>query len=102
MKLLRNHPFLLLAVVTVIIGAIWHSPVIDASTRPSLTPVVEIIGAPFIASMRFVNRTFGPSRVTPLLGTALALAPYLLADLAVRRWRLQREKRAEGAQPRAL
>lgn len=94
MKLLRNHPFLLLAVVTVIIGAIWHSPLIGASARPSLAPVVEIIGAPFIASMRFVNRTVGPSPLAPLLGTALALVPYLLADFALRRWRLQRDRRA--------
>ncbi|HJU64436.1 MAG TPA: hypothetical protein VJ596_02105 [Gemmatimonadaceae bacterium] len=90
MKLLRHHPFLLVALLTLLLGAIWHSSLIAESARPSLRPVMTIIGAPFIASMRLVNGALGPSPVTSLLATALALVPYLLADLLLRRWRLRK------------
>ena len=61
--------------------------------RPVLGPVVEIIGAWFIAAMRLVNRHTGGTAFTPLLGFLLGVAPYLLADVALNMWR---KKRASG------
>lgn len=90
-RFLGRHPFAILGVVTMVIGGVWHSGIVPGELRMSLTPVITAIGWPFIAAMRFVNRsTDWPMGVTSLVGTLLGLSPYLLADWALRRWRARR------------
>lgn len=85
MRFLKRHPFAVLAVLTILIGVLWHSTVLPASIRPALSPLVTVLGYPFVSAMRFVNRNMTPSALTPVLGTAIGLAPYLLADWIWRR-----------------
>jgi len=98
MKLLRHHPFVLLAVMTVLLGALWHSRLLGPDTRESVKPAMQVIGAPFIASMRLATRWFGESAVSPIVGLILGLLPYLGADWLLR-WR--RLRRANIARPKA-
>lgn len=88
MRFLRRHPFLMLALVTMAIGAGYH--MLGPSAREPLAPVVSFIGAPFIAGMRLARRLVGWSRLTPLVGTLIGLAPYVLADWLLARWRARR------------
>lgn len=90
MKLVRRWPFLTLAGITLVIGVLWHV----ARARPDLAGVasatfalVSVIGAPFIAAMRLATATLGDSRLTPLVGLLLGLAPYVAADWLYRRRR---------------
>ena len=83
----RRHPFALLGLATMFIGAVWHSPLVSPESRPTLQPLITVIGTPFIAAMRLVSRTLPPSVLTPILGTLLGLAPYLAADWLLRRRR---------------
>jgi hypothetical protein len=86
MRFLRTRPFLCLAAFTLIVGVIWHSPLVsDPQARASLEGTMRVIGAPFIAAMRLTSSLFGKSPLTPLAGLALGLAPYLLADWVIRR-----------------
>lgn len=85
MRLVKRHPFVVLAIVTIAIGALWHSTILPASVREPLSPVVTAIGYPFISAMRFVNRNITPSAWSPVIGTLLGLAPYVLADWFWRR-----------------
>lgn len=94
MKLLRRHPFVLLAVVTISLGALWHSRLLGPDTRESVEPAMQVIGAPFIASMRLATRWFGRSAVTPIAGLILGLLPYVGADWLLRWRRLRLTNRA--------
>ena len=97
MNLLRSHPFLCLAFGTVLLGAMWHTSLADSAAGDAvLTGAMLVVGAPFIAAMRFSKVLFGHSSATPLVGLLLGLVPYLLAD-----WLLQkvRSRRATGSAP---
>jgi hypothetical protein len=88
MRFVRSRPFLCLAVVTILIGVLWHSPIIGSgATRDALAGVVSVIGAPFIGAMRLSTSLLDGSRLTPLLGLVLGIAPYLLADWLLARYR---------------
>ena len=89
MKLLRHHPFVLLAVITVALGALWHSRLLEPGARELLEPAMQVVGAPFIVSMRLAIGWFGRSAVTPIAGLILGLLPYVGADWLLR-WRRQR------------
>ena len=84
---LRRHPFLCLAVITIAIGIAWHAA---GPARGPMTPIVSVIGAPFIAAMRLSRRVIGWSTFTPVIGTLMGLAPYLLADWLLARARQRR------------
>ena len=94
MRFIRRHPFLILALGTMAIGAVWHT--LGPALREPTAPVVSVIGAPFIAGMRLARRLVGWSRLTPLLGTLIGLAPYVLAD-----WLLSRRRARRGVTPDA-
>jgi hypothetical protein len=84
----RRRPFLCLAIVTIAIGAAWHA--LSPELRTPSTPVMNVIGAPFIGAMRLSRRLVGGSPVTPLLGLLMGLAPYVLADWLLARARSRR------------
>jgi hypothetical protein len=86
----RRRPFLCLAIVTIVIGAVWHA--LSPELRATSAPVMGVIGAPFIGAMRLSRGLVGSSPMTPLLGTLIGLAPYLLAD-----WLLARVRRRRHA-----
>lgn len=90
-RFLRRYPFLCLGLLTMAIGALWHSPLLPMDLRVSTMPVVKVIGASFIGGMRLSQSLLGASALTPLVGTALGITPYLIADwlLAWRRRRLE-------------
>lgn len=88
MRFVRRRPFTCLAILTLILGALWHLPILPVETRVAGTPVVSVIGAPFIGAMRASRSVLGSSPVSPLAGTLLGVAPYLLAD-----WFLARRRR---------
>jgi hypothetical protein len=90
-RYLRRHPFLCLGLLTMAIGALWHAPLLPVDLRVATMPVVKVIGAPFIGGMRLSRSLVGASALTPVIGTALGLAPYLIADwlLAWNRRRLR-------------
>jgi hypothetical protein len=90
MRFVGRHPFLCLAVVTIAIGAAWHA--LSPEARAPSAPLMNVIGAPFIAAMRLSRTVVGASVLTPLLGILLGLAPYLLAD-----WLLSRARRRRTA-----
>ena len=86
-RFVRRRPFLCLAVVTLVIGVAWHAA---GPARAPTTPIVSLIGAPFIAGMRLSRRLMGWTAFTPVLGTLFGLAPYLLADWLLARTRARR------------
>ena len=76
-----------LAVVTLAVGGIWHWTT-DGSRSGLVFTLVSILGAPFIAAMRFAVRTIGWSPpYTQLVGFIVGLAPYILAEALLRLWR---------------
>ena len=83
----RRHPFLCLAILTIALGAAFHA--LSPERRAPLTPVMNVIGAPFITGMR-LSRDLGSSPLRPLVGTLLGLVPYLLADWLLSRVRARR------------
>jgi hypothetical protein len=86
----RRRPFLCLAMATIAIGAAWHA--LSPEARASSAPVMGVIGAPFIGAMRLSRTLIGSSPLTPLLGTLIGVAPYVLAD-----WLLARARRRQSA-----
>jgi hypothetical protein len=91
MNPLRSRPFLCLAGVTVLLGALWHAMLADtASDHAVLTGVIRVVGAPFIGAMRASNALLGASKLTPLVGLMMGLVPYLFADWIFRRVRSRR------------
>ena len=84
---IRRRPFLCLAVVTIAIGAAWHA--LGPELRAPTAPLMNVIGAPFIAGMR-MSRELGSSPLRPLVGPLLGFIPYLLADWLLARARTRR------------
>jgi hypothetical protein len=91
----------MLALLTIVFGVVWHSPLIAADGRAALQPVFTVVGFPFIAAMRFVNRAIGASPLTPLAGLLLGLLPYVIADAIWRRVRRPATSVADHAADRA-
>ncbi len=87
-RFVQRQPFVCLAIVTIAIGAAWHA--LGPELRGSSAPVMNVVGAPFIASKRLARQLAGASAVTPLLGTLLGLVPYVLADWLLARARMRR------------
>jgi hypothetical protein len=89
-RLVRRWPFITLAVLTLIVGAVWHATTGGARSGIVFT-VVSLLGAPFIAAMRWARQLIGWSPpYTQLLGFLLGLAPYVLAEFALRFVRARR------------
>ena len=91
MKLVRSWPFLTLAVVTLVVGVLWHLAGVardDGVLARLLFGAVSVLGAPFIAAQR-LSRTLGDTPLRPAIALLLGLAPYVLADLLLRRRRLR-------------
>jgi hypothetical protein len=91
MKVVRSWPFLTLAVITLAVGVLWHLAGIgrdDGVLGRLLFGVVSVLGAPFIAAQR-LSRTLGDTPLRPAIALLLGLAPYVFADLLLRRRRLR-------------
>ena len=89
MKVVRSWPFLSLAVVTLIVGVLWHLGGIgrdDGALGRVLFGIVSILGAPFIGAQR-LSRSLGDTPLRPWIALILGIAPYVIADLLVRRRR---------------
>jgi hypothetical protein len=90
---LRERPFLVLALVTLGVGAVWHLSGLDWDDGPVafvLFAISYILGTPFIVAMRLVGSLVSHPVVRGVLGFALGMLPYLAADEAVRRRRLRK------------
>ena len=91
MKVVRSWPFLSLAVVTLVVGVLWHLGGVgrdDGTMGRVLFGIVSVLGAPFIAAQR-VSRSLGDMPLRPLIVLLLGLLPYLLADILLRRRRMR-------------
>ena len=89
MRVIRLWPFLSLAVVTLLAGVAWHLAGIgkdDGALGRGLFAVVSVLGAPFIAAQRLA-RTLGESPFRPWVALFVGIAPYVIADLLLRRRR---------------
>ena len=97
MRLIRARPFLCLAVVTILLGVLWHSPLIGSGdTRAALTGVMTVVGAPFIFAMRLFTSLLGSSKLAPLLGLLFGLTPYVLLDWLLAKYRAHSSARQHG------
>lgn len=97
---LRERPFLVLAFVTLIVGAVWHLSGLNQRDGPvgfALFGISYVLGLPFILAMRLVGSVVSHPALRGILGFALGMLPYLAADEAVRRRRL-RKRSAVGAE----
>jgi hypothetical protein len=100
-KVIWTWPFLSLGLATLLLGALWHAARIDhadGSLQMAAYIAVSIIGAPFILAMRLATATFGSSSLTPLVGLVVGLAPYVLAEWLLHRWRSRRRAAVNSAQ----
>ena len=89
MKIIRSWPFITLSVVTLLVGVAWHLAGIgkdDGALGRGLFAVVSVLGAPFILAQRLA-RTLGESPFRPWVALIVGLAPYVIADLLLRRRR---------------
>ena len=91
-KLAANHPFLLLALATLVVGAWWHMSGIDRTHGAGqlLYRAVLALGYVFISAMRLARSVTDSRALAGLLSIALALIPYLAADWLLRRQRRRR------------
>jgi hypothetical protein len=92
-SLIRKRPFLVLALVTLVVGAVWHLSGLDPNDGPvafALFALSYVLGMPFIMAMRLVGSVVSHPVLRGLLGFALGMLPYLAADEAVRRRRLRK------------
>ena len=94
MNFVRRWPFLILAVITLLVGGLWHATT-DGARSGIVFTIVSTLGAVFIAGMRLARQMVGWSPpYTQLLGFLLGLAPYVLADLVLRIIRARRARAA--------
>lgn len=92
MRLLRDRPFLALAVFTLAVGVAWHLSGMDYDEGRlgfALFILTYALGMPFILAMRLVGSVVTDPIFRGVLGLALGLLPYLVAD---RFWRRRRER----------
>ena len=93
MRRLRERPFLVLAVFTLIVGAMWHLSGLDHDEGPvgfALFAISYVLGTPFIMAMRLAGFVVSHPVLRGLLGFALGILPYLAADEALRRRRMRK------------
>ena len=89
-RLLRNHAFLLLGIVTILVGAWWHTSGIDPNASAggaAAYRVVYVLGFFFITAMRLLRSLTDNFAVSGIGSMVLGILPYLLADWLVRRRR---------------
>lgn len=99
MRRLRDRPFLALAVFTLAVGVAWHLSGLDYDEGPlgsTLFILTYVLGMPFILAMRLVGSVITDPMLRGVLGLALGLLPYLLAD---RFWRRRRERVDASSSP---
>ena len=99
MRLLRDRPFLTLAVFTLAVGVAWHLSGMDYDEGPlgfTLFILTYVLGMPFIFAMRLVGAVITHPMLRGVLGLALGLLPYLIADGF---WRRRRERMERGVRP---
>lgn len=86
----RRWPFVTLAIFTLVLGAVWHALGGGARSGVAFT-IVSIVGAPFIAAMRWATRGLGMSPpFSQVAGFILGLTPYLIAEVVLRVVRARR------------
>jgi hypothetical protein len=93
MRFIRERPFLVLACVTLVVGAVWHLSGLDDDQGAlgfGLFAVSYVMGTPFILAMRLVGAVVSNPILRGLLGLAVGLLPYLAADEALRRRRMRK------------
>jgi hypothetical protein len=93
-RIFRNRPFLTLALFTLAVGVVWHLSGLDRDDGPlgsTLFVLSYVLGMPFILAMRLVGSVVSNPMLRGVLGLALGLLPYLVADrlLLRRRARMQ-------------
>ena len=95
MKLFRDHPFMLLAVFTVMVGGLYHASGIDRNTPVGsvLYGATYALGFIFINATRFANALTENRAVAGVISLALGILPYLLGDILLRRRRAARAAR---------
>lgn len=89
-KLRSHHPFLLLGIVTILIGGWWHTSGIDpnaSATGAAVYRVVYVLGFFFIAATRVLRSLTDNVAVSGIGSLVLGIIPYLVADWALRRRR---------------
>lgn len=92
MRLIRRWPFLTLAALTLVVGGSWHATT-DGSRSGFVFTLVSVLGAPFIAAMRWAIRNVGWSPpYTQLAGFLLGVAPYVVADFVLNALRARRAR----------
>ncbi len=89
-RFLRSRPFVSLALFTLAVGVVWHLSGLDRNEGPlgsGLFAISYVLGFPFIMAMRLVGGVVTNPMVRGILGLALGLLPYLVADGLLRRRR---------------
>jgi hypothetical protein len=100
MRFLRNRPFLTLALFTLAVGVVWHLSGLDYDQGPlgfTLFVTSYALGFPFILAMRLVGSVLSNPMLRGVLGLALGLLPYLVADRLWRRRRARTQSEASRA-----
>lgn len=96
MRFISRWPFLTVAAATLVIGGLWHWTT-DGSRSGVVFWIVSVLGAPFIAAMRWATRAVGWSPpYTQLVGFVLGLVPYVVAELLLKA--VRRRRRAASRQ----
>jgi hypothetical protein len=101
MKRLRERPFLVLALFTLVLGAVWHLSGVDADDGPlgfALYAITYVLGMPFILAMRLVGSMVSHPALRGTLALMLGILPYLAADEAVQRRRRRKRNVVADAQ----
>ena len=95
MTLTRNHPFLLLAIFTVLVGGAYHLAGIDRDTTTGsvLYAATYALGFIFINATRLARAVIANPAIAGIVSLGMALIPYLLADWLLRRRRATNEGR---------
>ena len=97
MRVFRNRPFLTLSVFTLAVGVAWHLSGLDRDDGPlglALFGISYVLGLPFILAMRLAGSVVSNPVLRGVLGFALGLVPYLVADGLLRRRRVRMHRDA--------
>ena len=90
MKLIRGWPFLTLAAFTLAVGVAWHLSGVGKGGTPlgvAFYWFAAVLGAPFVAAQKTATALVAAKSLRPLVGLVLGLAPYVAADVWLRRRR---------------